>query len=296
MSSDDFVDVEKSIKIGELYPVLKDKFGNIIDGNHRLKVDPNWKTQVIPEIDTPEKLVISKMHANWNRRQLTYQEKEEWINTLAEIYQKEGYKALITSNEIVTKIKEATGLSQPTINKYLHNEFKVFTDKDRIRKPEISASERIENELGKEMVERVKQEVKEEIIENQMSDEFFLDQTLEKKCNEIINNPNGEDLRQAVSDLAKQFEVMPEEIEEKIADIQGSKDMCQPALLNMFVAKGDEVVGCICKPLERFSNINVSALNDLDSEQKAKVLATLLESQNKICEWITQLQGTIKTN
>jgi len=30
-------------KIGQLYPILTDYYGNIVDGKHRFSVDENWK-------------------------------------------------------------------------------------------------------------------------------------------------------------------------------------------------------------------------------------------------------------
>ena len=38
-------DLDKSNKvIGQLYPVLRDARGRVIDGFHRIDVDPNWKS------------------------------------------------------------------------------------------------------------------------------------------------------------------------------------------------------------------------------------------------------------
>ena len=72
-------DLKKSTKIGQLYPVLVDAKGNIIDGLHRQEADPSWRTEKIPEIDTEEKLLIARCIANWHRRPISREEKEQWI-------------------------------------------------------------------------------------------------------------------------------------------------------------------------------------------------------------------------
>lgn len=249
MSTDDY-DLKKSKSIGELYPVLKDARGKIIDGNHRLEADPNWKTQIVPEIDTDEKLVIARMIANWQRRQVTPQEKAEWINALAEIYQKQGYKSLITSNEIVRKIVEVTGLSQPTVNAFLDDKYKVFTDKNRVRKPEISSHERIRNLLGEEFAERNEQEV----------------------VKKLLNSPKEL--------LEKKLQNLPNEEERK--GINNSQDF-KPVLADIASAH-------ICDTLKRFVALDSSILTDLNAEQKEKVLAVLLESQKKIDEMVKALK------
>ena len=261
MSNENDYDLKKSKSIGELYPVLKDARGNIIDGNHRLQADPNWKAQVIPEIDTDEKLILARLVSNWQRRQVTSKEKAEWINGLAEIYRSQGYKCLITSNEIVRKIVKETGLSQPTINAYLDDKYKVFTDKDRVRKPEISAHERIRHLFGEEFAERHEQEV---LKKHQVRSPF-------------MNIPDIPDQNNT------------EELEEK-KKIQDSK----PALAETFVAKGGIfTVEIIRESLERFNMLDSSILtdlNDLNAEQKEKVLALLLESRKKIDEMVKALK------
>ena len=53
--------------------------------------------------------------------------------------------------------------SRVTINKYLDNKYKVYTSKNKNRKPKIPAIERVENKYGKDFAERLEQEV----IDNQ---------------------------------------------------------------------------------------------------------------------------------
>lgn len=149
--------------IGQLYPVLKSKDGQVIDGFHRLAVDPNWKSLVLPEVDTEEKLLVARAVSNWHRRQVPREEKAEWINGLAETYQKQGLETGSSgfSNEIRNKIVEVTGLAPKTVNIYLSEEYKQ-EPKGGSDKPVITASQRVENELGSEVAERFRKQVLEE--------------------------------------------------------------------------------------------------------------------------------------
>jgi phosphotransferase system IIB component len=162
-------DLKKSEnKIGQLYPILKSKDGQIIDGFHRQKADPNWKSLVVPEIDSEEKLLLARLIANFHRRQVSREEKEEWINGLAEIYKKQGLKVRLNigsehENQIKNKIVEITGLSKEAVEKYLLAEFKQEqTRPSESYKPLISASQRIEAKLGSEIVDRFRKQVLEE--------------------------------------------------------------------------------------------------------------------------------------
>jgi len=73
--------------------------------------------------------LLARLIANFHRRQVSREEKEEWINGLAEIYQKQGLRVVRIANdgienEIKQKIIATTGLSDVTVTKYLHDEFK----------------------------------------------------------------------------------------------------------------------------------------------------------------------------
>jgi len=160
-------DLKKSGKtIGQLYPVLKDAAGKVIDGVHRQEADPHWRTEVHPEIDTEEKFLIARCVANWHRRKVKESEKEEWINRLARIYKKQGYKIsdkFPFENEIKQRIIEVTGLKHDTVESYLVNEYKQQQRRPKESyQPQIPASQRIEKNLGSEVVERHREEVLEE--------------------------------------------------------------------------------------------------------------------------------------
>jgi hypothetical protein len=98
--------------LGELVPVIKDKFGNIIDGFHRKGENQNWREEILPWIDTPEKLEAARLAVNFNRRKMAPEEIRERIVYLL----KSGMKA----DEIV----KLTGVSLRTIQRYTPQEFK----------------------------------------------------------------------------------------------------------------------------------------------------------------------------
>jgi hypothetical protein len=290
MNSEDY-DLKKSkSKIGEIYPVIKDAKGRIIDGKHRKEADPNWREEDHPEVDTDEKFILWQMHSNWQRREVTWQEKANWINRLAAIYQNEGYKALITGNEIVKKIMEVTGLSQPTVNAYLADEYKVYTSKDRKRRPEISAHERIQHEFGDELMERLEQEVERKLL---LSERHHAspEELLEKKNESIISELSDKNEKMKLREETKLYNLTPEQTRERIAEIQTSKIRTEPAIAGMFKAQPEITMGRICPPLERFVTLDVNILIDLNNEQKQKVLTVLSKTQKKIDEMIRVLRG-----
>ena len=164
-------DLKKSgNSIGQLYPILEAKDGEIIDGIHREKADKNWKRIKLEHIDTEEKKLAARLVANFHRRIVPYEEKKKWINALAGIYKKQE----ILGARIVAKISSTTGLANQTIYTYLNDEFK-----ERIHKPhspyetKVPASQVImsragggDENYGKRLVERHREEVKQELVKD----------------------------------------------------------------------------------------------------------------------------------
>ena len=71
-----------SKKIGSLYPVLLDSNGNVIDGLHRLKADPNWPKFTVKGVLSPWQVSWARLIAN-ERRNVSPEEKAQ---LLREIY------------------------------------------------------------------------------------------------------------------------------------------------------------------------------------------------------------------
>jgi len=109
MEIEELVASEK--KIGQIYPVVKDAQGNILDGFHRKRVNPDWKEVVLPIEDELEALRV-RIHLNDLRREVPRSEKEKWIAHARAILQARGLKG--TQQEIA----DAIGMSRQWVSKY----------------------------------------------------------------------------------------------------------------------------------------------------------------------------------
>ena len=99
--------------LGELCPVLKDHFGNIIDGFHRKGENANWREETLDWIDTPEKLEAARLAVNYARRRMAPEEITERITYLVS-------KAKLLPEQIA----KLTGISERTVRRYMPQEFK----------------------------------------------------------------------------------------------------------------------------------------------------------------------------
>ena len=61
--------------IGQIYPVIRGADGRVIDGFHRLDVDPNWKSVTLENVVTEEERLIVSAHVNVIRRKVSRNEK-----------------------------------------------------------------------------------------------------------------------------------------------------------------------------------------------------------------------------
>ena len=100
-------------KLGYLLPVIEDAFGNIIDGFHRLKVDPDWPRVRLQHIDDPIKLEKARIAMNQCRRIVDAEERSE------------SYARLIDMAGWTPKeLSENMGIPYRTVIRYLPKEFK----------------------------------------------------------------------------------------------------------------------------------------------------------------------------
>lgn len=104
---------ESMESIGQLYPVLVDAYGNVIDGFHRLKINPNAEKMVKPEINTPELLEAARLAANYDRRTIKQDEVRDRILFLA----KKGVNA--------KEIARMTGVSERTVYRNIPKNLKA---------------------------------------------------------------------------------------------------------------------------------------------------------------------------
>jgi len=101
--------------IGELYPILIDEKGVVLDGRSRVKANPNWRKEVVKGLDKKKKLKI-KYHANWHRKDFNRSK------ALTEIAEKTNWRGLEPFAEFLDVSKE-------TINKYLPEMYKLRVNK-----------------------------------------------------------------------------------------------------------------------------------------------------------------------
>jgi len=118
-----------SERIGQLYPILVDYFGKIIDGEHRFGVDQNWRTVKLGNIKTEKDRLIVRIVCNTVRRSVSDMEKRELLCRLGELYLDEG----IEPGKIAHKIAYETGMSYQWVMKYLPDRFKDRLQSERAK-------------------------------------------------------------------------------------------------------------------------------------------------------------------
>ena len=129
MSESEYNLAKSKKALGPLYPILKAKDGSIIDGFHRQNDDPDWASITVESIDTPVKLELARLAANFCGRQMPA---IEFQNRIA---------FLIKSGLKVSEIAEQTGISETTIRKYEPQELKDQVKVEAGRQGGISATQ-----------------------------------------------------------------------------------------------------------------------------------------------------------
>ncbi|MEM3551406.1 MAG: ParB/RepB/Spo0J family partition protein [Candidatus Bathyarchaeia archaeon] len=108
-------------RVGWLYPVLLDKYGNVVDGLHRLEADPNWPKMRLDHIESDEQRLVARLIANVCRRNVPAGEKRRMLEELGELYVKTGVKP---GAELARKISEVTSMSLRWVMIYLPDRLK----------------------------------------------------------------------------------------------------------------------------------------------------------------------------
>lgn len=168
--------------VGCLYPILKSKDGEILDGFHRSEADDSWRSETLKNIDSEEKKLAARLIANFHRRRVPRIEKAKWINDLAALYKEQGLRVESESNgspgqgsnEIVDRICEITGISRRTVHSYVSDKFKQMNYSRSVEQHKIQApaSEVIKNILSNRCwqnngyPERLLQRYQEELIQS----------------------------------------------------------------------------------------------------------------------------------
>jgi hypothetical protein len=109
-----------SERIGQLYPILVDQHGHIIDGEHRFVANPNWKKVKLDHIKTEKDLLVARIACNTIRRNATSGEKTELLEKLGQMCINEGTPI----GKVVYELMYQTGMSYRWVAKYLPKRFK----------------------------------------------------------------------------------------------------------------------------------------------------------------------------
>lgn len=100
-------------KLGALDKIKLDAHGNVIDGFHRQKVDPNWPTEKNENITDPVQLAMARLVINVARREVPVEEKTRRLKEIAELT---GWSP--------KEIAENIGMTYSWVMKYLPDEYK----------------------------------------------------------------------------------------------------------------------------------------------------------------------------
>jgi hypothetical protein len=127
-------------KIGDLYPILEDFYGNIIDGKHRLEANKGWPRRRLENVKTERDRIIVKLVSNACRRTMSSQEKKDLLKEMGGVLLQEG----VQRGEISKRISEESGMSYTWVMKYLPGEFK-----DQLQSERASSATRHGAEIAK---------------------------------------------------------------------------------------------------------------------------------------------------
>lgn len=103
-------------KLGELIPVFRSPDGEVIDGKHRLQVNPEWHSHTIETLTDPAKKAMARLVVNVVRRKVPAEEKTELLGQIAKL-----------TGWTPQQIADAIGMSYTWVIKYLPEEFKKRT-------------------------------------------------------------------------------------------------------------------------------------------------------------------------
>ena len=154
---------KSTVKVGELYPVLKSKTGEIIDGFHRKNAKAGWREEVREDLDTPEKILLARLIANKFRRTVEASEVKGWINDLAEMAVNDyGIKP----GEISGWVSSETGYSERQVRFYLDDKYKEMKFASAIPKEAEATATSVEldtvDALGSKKYEELRKSLKQD--------------------------------------------------------------------------------------------------------------------------------------
>lgn len=266
--------------VGKLRKVVITKDGRIIDGEHRLDVDPTWGVEVWDGVKTDEDYWKVRAHLNYTRRNATEnrQEKLRIINSLAKIYMEQGLRVTPRNELLNTVIKALDGaipaeyIRQNIDSKYNWARVRQrSSDKKRYRgTPEDAIRSRF-GEERKEHAEQIIADLKAELRED-----------LKEQIEEEITPNVREEIKKELQDDAHFIIDAAETI------MKGDKLRHEPEVVNEYY----EPIR-IEKQLERLKDDLEKRVVDIDEEQCTGPDADRLKEIRKII-WIKQGLKSVK--
>lgn len=107
--------------VQELYPVLLDAHGNVIDGKNRLEVHSGWRTERREDIKTRTQLWLARIIANNHRRIVSREERMQQFTELAKSLVEDE---AVTRENVVSTISDLTTFTERYVRELLPNEYK----------------------------------------------------------------------------------------------------------------------------------------------------------------------------
>ena len=122
VAGEELVEALRSSKeaLGPIYPILVTPDGNVIDGVHRIKADPNWPKYTVALKDPADADAV-RTAVNWIRRTMTPQEKAQSLATITkrtgatpkELAEKLGLSYRTVMRDLPDELKRAGGYEHP---------------------------------------------------------------------------------------------------------------------------------------------------------------------------------------
>jgi len=116
-----------SKRVGQLYPILVDYYGTIIDGKHRFSADREWKRITLEHVKTEKDRLVARIISNNLRRSVSSDEKKELLGRLGEIHLSEGIELGKIAYGIARRARTSKLLDPPeealSIRAYANTEF-----------------------------------------------------------------------------------------------------------------------------------------------------------------------------
>ncbi|MCZ2807744.1 MAG: hypothetical protein O2V44_00155 [Candidatus Bathyarchaeota archaeon] len=171
-------------KVGQLYPILVDYYGNIIDGKHRFSANGKWKREILEHIKTEKDRLIARIISNNLRRTVSSNEKRELLDRLGKVYFDQG----IEPGKIAHQIVEETGMSYTWVMKYLPDRFKDNVKSESARATYRVATEDKLTEPAKEKMLSIQKYRNTDFVKIVMKKSLY--EKLEEKARKLRTTPD----------------------------------------------------------------------------------------------------------